>query len=345
MLMRKRSRVVVLGGGPAGVSAALNMAERGARVTVIERSATLGGNGRTVCCKAIDGVCQFCGGCLLADRLAALRRAQGIDLCLLTSVAAVRRADGGFLLSLAPTVSAMPLFADAVILATGFDHFDAHTKGPYGYGTLPAVITGAELERRLQGEGRAALNSLALRRVAFIQCVGSRDEQSGHGYCSQVCCRYSLRLARLLRAHAPDAEITMFKMDVQASGRDFAACYQAAAEGEVRFVATLPARLRRSEANPGAVAFSFDDALAGGFDAAEFDLVVLATGMQPRRDAPQVAGLFGVDLDEDGFFAVRRAGADTLAPGVFVAGCCQAPRSIPESMAHAGLHFFNFTSM
>ncbi len=185
--------------------------------------------------------------------------------------------------------------------------------------------------------------------MAFVQCVGSRDAHLGHDYCSQVCCRYSLRLARLIHDHTPTAEITIFKMDIQASGRDFSACYQAASDEGVRFVAALPASIRRAAEPPGAVAFAFDDALAGDYGRAEFDLVVLATGMQPRRDAPQVAERFGIDLDADGFFAANYGAADhgatgslgggveTLAPGVFVAGCCQAPRSIPESIAHAGL--------
>ena len=220
-------------------------------------------------------------------------------------------------------------------MATGFDHVDARAKGPYGHGLLPQVLSGEEVERRLQERGQAALDGLNLQRVAFIQCVGSRDEHAGRGYCSQVCCRYGLRLARLLRSRHPQAEITIFKMDIQACGRDFQEAWQALPNEGIRLVAGLPAVLRRSPDEPGRVAFLYDDTLQGKVDEGAFDLVVLATGIQPRRDAAAVAEMFGIDQDAYGFFAAAPDEATTLAPGVFVAGCCQAPRAVAESIAHA----------
>jgi heterodisulfide reductase subunit A len=334
--MPERPQIVVVGGGIAGLTAALNLARRGQDVALVEREAVLGGNALTVCCKAVQGDCQFCGGCLLADQIAAAKAEPRIRLFLRTTVARVKRDDGGFLISLAgPQAPAEPLHAAAVILATGFDHVDAHTKGPYGYGILPAVTTGEEMERRLKEEGQHAYDGLNLRQVAFIQCVGSRDEHVGRGYCSQVCCRYALRLARLLKARRPEVEITIFKMDIQYSGRDMAAAWRAAAQEGIRLVAGLPAVIRRSEADPRRVSFLYDDILAGQFTQQDFDLVVLSTGMQPRRDAAAVADLWGLNLDPYGFFASAGEETTTLVPGVFVAGSCQAPRSIAESAAHA----------
>jgi len=229
-----------------------------------------------------------------------------------------------------------------VVLATGFDHIDARAKGPYGYGILPAVTTGEEMEKRLKIEGQGAYDSNPPRHIAFIQCVGSRDEHAGRGYCSQVCCRYALRLARVLKSRFADAEITIFKMDIQVSGRDFGETWKTVAAEGFRLVSGLPAVIRRSTNNPAHVTFLYDDILAGQLRQEDFDLVVLATGMQPRADVADVADLYGIDRDRFGFLAARPSSSDahsdttsTAVPGIFLAGACQGPRSIAESVAHA----------
>lgn len=325
----------MVGGGIAGLEAATNLAERGVSVTLVERAPRLGGNGLTVCCKAIDGGCQLCGGCLLMERLAAVGHLPRVRILTETTVKAAVPQNGGFSLFLSgASAPADPLTADAVIVATGFDPVDARTKGPYGYGLLPMVTTGEEVERRLRLEGQGAYDGLGAARVAFVQCVGSRDEHASRGYCSQVCCRYALRLARLLRARNPELQVSVFKMDIQHGGRDFAACWQAASADGIRFVAGLPAVVRRSTANPEAATFIYDNILGDTVRQEDFDLVVLSVGMQPRGDATQVADIWGINRDRFGFFAADEE-TRTLVPGVFVAGSCQAPRALAESAAHA----------
>jgi heterodisulfide reductase subunit A2 len=358
--MPTRPNALVLGGGIAGLAAAANLAKRGAHVVLVEREEMLGGNARSVCCKAVDGDCQLCGGCLLPDQIDEVRRSALVEILTQTTVSRMQRENGGFLLRLRANGAAdeREVQADAVVLATGFDHVDAHTKGPYGYGILPGVTTGQEMEQRLCDEGQAAYDDQGLERVAFIQCVGSRDEHVGRGYCSQVCCRYALRLARLLKSRLPDVQVTIFKMDLQHAGRDMAAPWTAIAapkadEG-IRVVAGLPAVLRRSTENPERVTIFYNDILADDLTQAadahepcigdcagesvkqeDFDLVVLSVGMQPRVDAEGVAALAGINRDDWGFFAAREDGIRTTLPGLFVAGSCQAPRSMSESVAHA----------
>jgi heterodisulfide reductase subunit A len=134
----------------------------------------------------------------------------------------------------------------------------------------------------------------------------------------------------------PDLDVTFFKMDIQNGGRDFCPLAAQAKEEGIRFVAGLPAVIRRSTEHPGRAAFLYDDIVSGEIRQEDFDLVVLAVGMQPRADADTVADRFGLNLNADGFFETRTAaGNDTVVPGVFVAGACQAPRSIAESVAHA----------
>ncbi len=331
--MSDRPRAAVIGGGIAGIAASLNLAQRGIGVILIEREAQLGGNASTVCCKAVGGVCQHCGGCLFRDHLRALERAEGVSVFLQTHVERVERREGRLaLLCERAQGEALSFEVPAVILATGFDHISPLAKGPYGYGLLPHVITGRDLEALLQGRGRTACNELPLGKVAFIQCVGSRDEHNGRGYCSQVCCRYALRLARVLQESRPEAEIAFFKMDLQTSGRDMAETW-AAARGAFRIVAGMPALLERGA--EGKVAFRYEEVLTGRQIRESFDLVVLATGIQPRADAALLAEQFGLNQDPSGFFATAPDGVSTLVPGVFAAGCCQAPRSIAESIAHA----------
>jgi heterodisulfide reductase subunit A2 len=329
-------RVLVIGGGISGITAALNLAQRGVVIDLVERESRLGGNALTVCCKAINGQCQYCGACLVADRLQAIRGYRGITVHSSCSIENLNVETNVFTYHLNPSLQAEPDIAQAIIVATGFDHVDAHTQGPYGYGILPMVVSGEEMERRLKSEGQTLFDTHQPREVAFIQCVGSRDEHAGRGWCSQVCCRYGVRLARLLKAHSPQTNITIFKIDIQTTGRDSIAFQQAQDEG-VHFVAGLPAVVRRSEINPGKVSLFFDDILGGQVRQQEFDLVVLATGIEPRHDAPSWAQSLEINTNRFGFFASTGDGTTTIKPGIFLAGCCQSPRSISESIAHAAL--------
>ncbi|MGC9358975.1 MAG: FAD-dependent oxidoreductase [Anaerolineae bacterium] len=330
--MPSSSNVLVLGGGISGMTAALSLAKRGAIVHLVERAPSLGGNGLKVCCKAIDGECQLCGGCLLGDALQEIARTPDILIETNATVARVERRDGGFVYRTSGDQD--DRLADAVIVATGFQAIDARTKGPYGWGQLPMVVTGREMEEALVAKGRGAWDERLDRGVAFVQCVGSRDEHAGRGYCSQVCCRYAMRLARYLRWRRSDVAITIFKMDMQHTGRDTELVWDKVA-GDVRFVSGLPAVIRRAADDPTLAEFLIDDTTAVETRRETFGLVVLSNGIEPQPDAGVVADLFGLTQDDFGFLATDDDEVSTIAPGVFAAGCCQAPRSIAASAFHA----------
>lgn len=220
--------------------------------------------------------------------------------------------------------------ATAIIVSTGYDPFDARNKPQFGYGRFPHVMTAKELESQFAREGGLPPGSDGMipRKVAFIQCVGSRDPHIGRGYCSRACCGYAVRLSRLIRHTHPETAVTMFYIDIQTFGRDFHDYMKRCMMDEkLRFIKGVPARL--FESDKGIVA-EFEDMTSGKNCEELFDLVVLSIGMGPREDSEETAGLFGLGRDEDGFFST---GESTPHKGIFLAGACRGPRDISSTIA------------
>lgn len=222
--------------------------------------------------------------------------------------------------------------ASTVVLACGFKPFDATLKPRFGYGLLPSVVTGLELEEMLRndtfhaGEGDERVSS-----VAFVQCVGSRDPKIGHNYCSRVCCGYAVRLARLLRSRFPRTQPTMFYMDIQSFDRDFERRLEAARQ-EVRLIRAIPSEVRRGADDRPVLIYQG----AGETRISEsYDLVVLSIGIAPDPAVRSLAELLEVGSNEDAFLGLDRDDVLTSSAGVFVAGTVQGPKSIEESVSHA----------
>jgi heterodisulfide reductase subunit A len=230
-----------------------------------------------------------------------------------------------------------------IILATGFDPFDARRVPSYGYGRYPNVFTSLELERMLSGGGPTG-GKVVLRdgvtvpeRVAIIHCVGSRD-QKYHEYCSRVCCMYSLKLAHLIK-HKTHAEIYNFYIDIRAPGKMYEEFYHRLLDEGVKFIRGKVAQVTpavRSEAEVGRLVVQAEDTLIGHQQRIPVDMVVLSIGLEPRYDSGDVARLFGISTDADGWFKEKHPKLDpvaTMTEGVFIAGCAQGPRDIPDSVA------------
>jgi heterodisulfide reductase subunit A len=229
----------------------------------------------------------------------------------------------------------LELSVAAIIVATGFDVFDAKEKGALGYGRYPNVLTGLDLERMFHHEGSVKLpsNGKEPQNIAFIQCVGSRDEPIGNGYCSQVCCKYAMRFARLLKYHNPEAKVTIFYIDLQTAGKGFGEFYEECKE-TIRFVRGIPVEIY--EAPSGELEVRYENLSEGRVMWENFDLVVLSVGITPRRGSWDVARILGINLDDYGFFDARNPlqSTETNVDGIFLAGTCQGPKDIPESTAH-----------
>ncbi|MGQ0719998.1 MAG: CoB--CoM heterodisulfide reductase iron-sulfur subunit A family protein [Candidatus Eiseniibacteriota bacterium] len=229
-----------------------------------------------------------------------------------------------------------------IILATGFRTFDAHRAPHYGYGTYPNVYTALELERLVNASGPTG-GEVVLRdgrkpeSVGIIHCVGSRDEHTNR-HCSRVCCMVSLKLAHLIREKT-DAEIWECYIDMRTAGKDFEEFYNRVAEEGVHLIRGKVADVSRSPDGDGRVVMDVEDTLAGMVRRIPVDMVVLAVGLEPRADAEDVRRTFNITCSGGGFFMERHAKlapVSTFTDGIFLAGCCQAPKDIPDSVAQAG---------
>jgi heterodisulfide reductase subunit A len=226
-----------------------------------------------------------------------------------------------------------------IVTATGFDVFDPGLRPELGYGVYPQVITSLEFERLASASGPTAgkitLGETQPKRLVFIQCVGSRDRSLNLPYCSRVCCMAIAKQAHLAHDRIPGAEITIFYMDIRAFGKGFEEFYDRVRHEGVLYRRGNPSEvLRRGDH----LVVRAEDTLLGEPVEVEADLVVLAVGMRPRADAQSVGTLLGLAQDENGFFQEAHPKVGTVEskrPGVFLAGCCQGPKDIPDTVAHA----------
>lgn len=229
----------------------------------------------------------------------------------------------------------------AIILAPGFSVFDARLKKEYGYGEYPNVITSLEFERFLSATGPYGGHVLrpsdqkAPKKVAFLQCVGSRDEKVGNTYCSSVCCMYAMKQAIIAGEHTAGLVPTIFFMDIRAVGKEFED-YRARAEKEYGIKMHRATRVASVSEDPATKNLTLRYESGGDIVEEEFDLVVLSVGLEPTKGADKISKIFGVNLNKYGFAGTNLYSPLTSSrPGVFVTGAFAAPKDIPTSVAEA----------
>ena len=233
----------------------------------------------------------------------------------------------------------------SIILATGSQPFDARRIPYYGYGVYPNVYTALEVERLVNASGPTG-GEVVLRdgrtpkSVAIVHCVGSRDENTNR-WCSRVCCMYSLKLAHLIKEHT-GADVFNFYIDIRTPGKGFEEFYQKLLNERVHFVRGRVAEVTDWALDPteeNKLVIRVEDTLAGIVRRIPVDMVVLATGLEPQADSEQVRRLFNISCSTGGFFLERHpklAPVSTFTDGIFLAGCCQGPKDIPDTVAQAG---------
>jgi heterodisulfide reductase subunit A len=398
----ENKNVLVIGAGISGVASALELANSGVNVYLIEKEAVVGGHSASFCCKATD-ICSQCSACVVHDKIKEAVTHPQIKVLTNSSVKRLSGELGSFRVEIIqqhgcvdgerciacglctevcptdpraiyPTAAEAAPFSyvldeglclrfkgqrcdlcqkscptkaiefkvrpkeqelsvGAIIVATGFDVFDARAKGSLGYGRYPNVLTGLDLEQVFSREGYLKLpaNAKEPRNIAFIQCVGSRDV--GHEYCSQVCCKYAMKLAGLIKYQNPDTRVTIFYIDLQTAGKGFAQFYEGYKKS-IRFIRGVPVEILQTPS--GELEVKFEDISQGKVCRDTFDLVVLSVGMSPRKNSWDLARILGINLADDGFFDRKEflSSNATNVDGIFIAGACQGAKDIPDSIAH-----------
>ena len=226
-----------------------------------------------------------------------------------------------------------------IVLATGYKAYDPSQAPKYGLGLYDNVVTGLEFERMVHSSG--PMNGRILLKdgrppesVAILHCVGSRDE-NGHSYCSRVCCMYSMKLAHLVRENI-HAQVYEVYRDLRAFGKGYEEFYNHVKEEGVSFIHGEVTNVARED---GKLVVHCENTFAGQPKRIAVDMVILGVGMEPQMDASEVAARFGINRSEDGFFREKHpklAPVETASDGVFIAGACQGPKDIPDTVAQAG---------
>lgn len=228
----------------------------------------------------------------------------------------------------------------AVVVATGFDPFDPSAIGQYGYKRHRNVITSLEYERLICASGptggylRRQSDGGPVEKIAFIQCVGSRDLKHSP-YCSSVCCMHATKEAIIASEHDPDVRSFIFYMDLRAAGKGFQK-YVARAEREYNtsyIRGRVASIMEDADENPIIV---YEEVESSQPEKMTVDLAVLATSLVPRRGVEDLAKVLGVELDNYRFFKTDPLSPlDTTRPGIFACGCCREPTDIPECVLQA----------
>lgn len=230
----------------------------------------------------------------------------------------------------------------AIVMATGYDLFEwEKVYGEYGYGKYPDVITGLQFERMSNASGPTdgkiirPSDGKQPKSVVFIKCVGSRDEAKGKSYCSRTCCMYTAKHAHQVLDKIEDSQAYVFYMDVRTPGKAYEEFYQRSLDDGAVYI-----RGRVSKIYPKGdrLIVCGEDSLIGRPVEVEADLVVLATAMVPAVGSEKIANIVGFQTDKDGFFqeAHPKLGpVETHTAGVFLAGACQGPKDIPDTVAQA----------
>jgi len=324
--------VLIIGGGPAGLSAAHAVASAGRKAVLVEKEDRLGGapilQGYAKLVPSHEWAKDAIGG--MVDRVT------GDANVSVHTGAMVQSFDGAPGNFTAVLKDGSKIEADTAILTTGFTHFDSLNKPEWGFGTYPDVVTTVQVEQMISsGQGiRCPSDGRVPDRVAILLCVGSRDRQIGREWCSKICCTVSANIAMEIRELSPKTNVYIYYMDIRTFGLLEGEYYWASQE--VSKVKYIKARIAEVTSDGNRLLVKGEDTLVKRPISIPFDMVVHAIGMDPNVDNMTLSSVFGVELNKYGFIdkaASYVTMAQTSRPGVFVAGAATGPETIDDSIA------------
>ncbi len=240
-------------------------------------------------------------------------------------------------------IEEIELNVGAIIVATGVDYYDPREASEYGYTRFENVITSFELERLLdtasptKGELLTFSHVRHPKRIAFIQCVGSRNMKADIDYCSRICCMNTIKDTLVVREHYPHAEIMVFYIDIRAFGKGFEEFYRRSLDAGVKYIKGKPSKITEDK-KTGEIILSYEDQLSGETRSLVVDLAVLSSAMVPSPGTKKLAQILGIELAQDGFFKEIDPCSHPLESsklGIYLCGCATGPKDITDAIAEA----------
>ncbi len=335
---------LVLGGGIAGLTAALELADAGYRVHLVEKTERLGGN-----LARVDLTAPYLDSApdLLTERIARVKQGSHISVMLRSELKSLTGYVGNYTALVetrhdsAQKPESKRIEVGNVVVATGYKEFDAGRITHYGYGALPNVITSFEFEAMLRAGKIATKAGREPQYVAIIHCVGSRSSEF-HGYCSRVCCMTALKYAQEVKSAIPGCYVSDLYIDMHAFGKGCEDFYKRGSEVKTLFLMygkNERAVIRKADPSDDCeMLIEVSEILSGERIEMPADLVILMVGMEARPDAGEVARLVNISQDKDGWFIESHPKLDPVATttdGIYIAGTCAAPKDIPDTGAQA----------
>ena len=337
--------VLVIGGGIAGMTSALELADAGNKVYLVEKDDHLGGNVARV---DLTAPYFYSARDLLTDRITRTIEHENIEVYLNSKVEDLNGFVGNFVAHIKnqngvkdPAEKLKEVKIGNVAICTGYKEFDASRVTHYGYGKLPNVITSFELENMLKAGKVTTKEGKVPNYVAIIHCVGSRSKEF-HTYCSRVCCMTALKYAHEIKSANPQSYVSDVYIDMHAFGKGHEDFYRQSSQAKTLFLMydkeNRPIIRKADPKDDCEMLIEVHERLSGELIEIPADLIVLMVGMEARDDAKEIAHLANISQDKDGWFIESHPKLEPVATttdGVFIAGTCVAPKDIPDTVAQS----------